>query len=90
MPFLVKASSALHGLFFKLAPKTRHPASLGRSADNSTAQLMDDFYAGIAAGHSYAASLRAAKRKMLHSAHARPYYWAPFQIYSRTIGSSRN
>ena len=53
--------------------------------DNSTAQLMDDFYSGVAAGHSYADSLREAKLKMLHSNYQRPYYWAPFQLYSRSI-----
>jgi CHAT domain-containing protein len=53
--------------------------------DNSTAQLMDDFYSGVAAGHSYADSLRLAKLKMLHSNYQRPYYWAPFQLYSRSI-----
>ena len=53
--------------------------------DNSTAQLMDDFYKGVVAGHPYASSLRDAKLKMLHSSYAKPYYWAPFQLYSRTI-----
>ncbi len=53
--------------------------------DNSTAQLMDDFYSGVAAGHSYADALRQAKLKMLHSNYQRPYYWAPFQLYSRSI-----
>jgi CHAT domain-containing protein len=46
---------------------------------------MDDFYAGVAGGHSYADSLREAKLKMLHSNYQRPYYWAPFQLYSRKI-----
>ncbi len=53
--------------------------------DNSTAQLMNDFYSNVTAGHSYADSLRQAKLKMLHSNYQRPYYWAPFQLYSRTI-----
>ena len=53
--------------------------------DNSTAQLMDDFYKGVVAGHPYASALRDAKLKMLHSNYAKPYYWAPFQLYSRTI-----
>jgi CHAT domain-containing protein len=53
--------------------------------DNSTAQLMDDFYAGVTVGHSYADALRDAKIKMLHSNYKRPYYWAPFQLYSRAI-----
>jgi CHAT domain-containing protein len=57
--------------------------------DNSTAQLMEDFYAGVASGHSYADSLRAAKLKMLHSNYRRPYYWAPFQLYSRQLYSRR-
>jgi CHAT domain-containing protein len=53
--------------------------------DNSTAQLMDDFYSSVAAGNSYADALRQAKLKMLHSNYQRPYYWAPFQLYSRAI-----
>jgi CHAT domain-containing protein len=53
--------------------------------DNSTAQLMEDFYSGVTAGHAYAPALRAAKLKMLHSNYKRPYYWAPFQLYSRTL-----
>jgi hypothetical protein len=49
------------------------------------AQLMADFYAGVTAGHPYASALRDAKLRMLHSNYARPYYWAPFQLYSRTL-----
>ena len=52
--------------------------------DNSTAQLMEDFYSGVTAGHPYASALRDAKRKMFRSTYKRPYYWAPFQLYSRT------
>jgi CHAT domain-containing protein/Flp pilus assembly protein TadD len=58
--------------------------SLWDVSDNSTAQLMDDFYAGVKGGRSYAAALREAKLKMLHTNYKRPYYWAPFQLYSRT------
>jgi CHAT domain-containing protein len=46
---------------------------------------MDDFYSSVAAGNSYADALRQAKLKMLHSNYQRPYYWAPFQLYSRAI-----
>jgi len=53
--------------------------------DTSTAELMNDFYAGIRAGKSYASALRDAKLKMLHANHQRPYYWAPFQLYSRML-----
>jgi len=52
--------------------------------DNSTAQLMGDFYAEVKGRRSYAAALREAKLKMLRSNYKRPYYWAPFQLYSRT------
>jgi CHAT domain-containing protein len=53
--------------------------------DNSTAQLMGDFYMGVTTGRPYAVALRDAKIKMLHSNYRRPYYWAPFQLYSRTL-----
>ena len=59
--------------------------SLWDVSDNSTAQLMDDFYAAAADGHSYADALRLAKLKMLNSNSKLPYYWAPFQLYSRTL-----
>jgi CHAT domain-containing protein len=52
--------------------------------DNSTAELMEDFYAEVKGGRSYASALREAKLKMLHTDYKRPYYWAPFQLYSRT------
>ena len=61
--------------------------SLWDVSDNSTAQLMDDFYAGITKGQSYADALREAKRRMLNT--KQPYYWAPFQLYSRTIAAAR-
>jgi CHAT domain-containing protein len=64
--------------------------SLWDVSDNSTAQLMDDFYAGVTAGEPYADALRSAKLKLLHSTYERPYYWAPFQLYSRTIAASRH
>jgi len=59
--------------------------SLWDVSDVSTAQLMDDFYSAVAAGHSYADALRMAKLKMLTSNSKLPYYWAPFQLYSRTL-----
>ncbi len=55
--------------------------------DNSTAQLMADFYKGVVANQPYASALRGAKLKMLHSNYTKPYYWAPFQLYSRTLNS---
>jgi CHAT domain-containing protein len=55
--------------------------------DNSTAQLMADFYKGVVANQPYASAFRGAKLKMLHSNYTKPYYWAPFQLYSRTLNS---
>jgi CHAT domain-containing protein len=60
--------------------------SLWAVDDESTVALMDHFYSEVNKGHSYAEALRDAKREMLHSAHPKPYYWAPFQLYSRSIG----
>jgi CHAT domain-containing protein len=64
-------------------------AALWEVNDASTAQLMDRLYAGIAAGASPAEALRAAKLAMLKSEtiYRRPFYWAPFMIYS---GSGRS
>jgi CHAT domain-containing protein len=59
--------------------------SLWAVDDESTADLMDHFYGEVNKGRSYAEALRDAKREMLHSAHPKPYYWAPFQLYSRSI-----
>jgi CHAT domain-containing protein len=60
--------------------------SLWDVSDQSTAQLMEKFYSGVTAHHAYARALRDAKLQMLHNSnYKRPYYWAPFQLYSRTL-----
>ena len=59
--------------------------SLWAVDDRSTTDLMDNFYAGVTAGNPYAAALRQAKLQMLHTAFRKPYYWAPFQLYSRNL-----
>jgi CHAT domain-containing protein len=53
----------------------------------STAQLMDAFYKGLSLGQDPASALRDAKLSLLrspkaNSAFKKPYYWAPFQLYS--------
>lgn len=55
--------------------------------DRSTADLMDRFYSGVESGKPYALALRDAKLS-IRSSHSKPYFWAPFQLYTRTI--SRN
>jgi CHAT domain-containing protein len=59
--------------------------SLWDANDRSTAELMNHFYAGVEAGEPYAIALRQAKLAMLRSAYRKPYYWAPFQLYTRVI-----
>ncbi|HZR56538.1 MAG TPA: CHAT domain-containing protein [Terriglobales bacterium] len=52
--------------------------------DTSTPPLMDQFYAELKKGRSPDAALRAAKLSLLNSAGSfrKPFYWAPFQLYS--------
>ena len=54
-------------------------------SDVSISQLMDKFYAELQQGKRPDEALRAAKLSLLHSDNAafhRPFYWAPFQLYS--------
>ena len=59
--------------------------ALWEVSDDSTPQLMDALYQGIADGQNPASALRRAKLNLLHSPgrFRAPYYWAPFQIYTR-------
>ena len=52
--------------------------------DKSTAELMDSLYAGLAAGEPAGTALRAAKLTLLHRGGptAKPYYWAPFELFT--------
>src|ERR1700742_1551942 len=58
--------------------------ALWEVSDNSTPQLMDRFYGSLQKGQHPAEALREAKLEMLHSqgTFRRPYYWAPFQLYT--------
>jgi len=62
-------------------------AGLWDVSDDSTTQLMDTLYGGIMRGMSPADALRNAKLNLIgsNSTWSRPYYWAPFQLYSREI-----
>ncbi len=64
-------------------------AALWAVNDASTAQLMDQLYAGIDKGRDPAVALRTAKMAMLHSdgVYRRPFYWAPFQLYQGSSGA---
>ena len=58
--------------------------ALWEVSDASTPQLMDGLYSGLRKGMSPDSALRAAKRSLLHSSNAfrKPFYWAPFQLYT--------
>ena len=58
--------------------------ALWEASDDSTPQLMDKLYAGLADGMSPSGALRQAKLALLHSEgkFREPFYWAPFQIYA--------
>jgi CHAT domain-containing protein/Tfp pilus assembly protein PilF len=59
--------------------------ALWEVSDDSTPQLMDSLYQGVEHGQEPAVALRHAKLSLLHSQNKfhRPFYWAPFQIYTR-------
>jgi CHAT domain-containing protein len=58
-------------------------AGLWDAEDRSTSQLMAGLYRQIAAGKEVTDALRAAKLALIHQggAYAKPFYWAPFQLY---------
>jgi len=58
--------------------------ALWEVSDSAAPQLMDKLYDGLSHGQDPASALRAAKLSLLHSERVfrRPYYWAPFQLYS--------
>jgi len=53
-------------------------------SDASTPELMDRLYSGLKQNETPAVALREAKLSLLHSGgnFSRPFYWAPFQLYS--------
>ncbi|HTM51276.1 MAG TPA: CHAT domain-containing protein [Bryobacteraceae bacterium] len=58
-------------------------AGLWDVADQSTSLLMDRLYEQIGAGRRPAEALRSAKLSLIRGEYGRPYYWAPFQTYTR-------
>ena len=62
-------------------------AGLWDVSDISTEPLMNEFYAAIASGQPPATAMRQAKLGLLEhqAAYSKPYYWAPFQVYVRSI-----
>lgn len=67
---------------FLRAGARRVVAGLWDVDDRSTAALMEDLYARMAAGAAPPAALREAKRRLMRDGYAKPYYWAPFQVFT--------
>jgi len=66
---------------FSSAGATTVLASLWSVGDESTKELMVEFYSQLAAGKSKAAALQSAEIKLLRNPKfARPLYWAPFVL----------
>jgi len=62
-------------------------AGLWEVSDSSTEQLMNEFYRRMKEGADPVAAMHGAKLALVGSANfARPYYWAPFQIYVASMG----
>lgn len=59
--------------------------ALWEVSDESTPRLMNALYQGMEDGQAPAAALRNAKLSLLHSQSRfrAPFYWAPFQLYTR-------
>jgi CHAT domain-containing protein len=59
--------------------------ALWEVSDDSTPRLMDALYQGLQQGQAPSAALRNAKLNLLRSRSrfSAPFYWAPFQIYTR-------
>ena len=59
--------------------------ALWEVSDDSSPRLMNTLYQGIEDGQPPAVALRSAKLALLHSdtRFVLPYYWAPFQVYTR-------
>jgi CHAT domain-containing protein len=60
--------------------------ALWEVSDDSTPRLMDKLYGELKQGRSPEAALRSAKLSLLHSdgIFRKPFYWAPFQLYTGT------
>jgi CHAT domain-containing protein len=74
---------------FLRAGARRVIAGLWDVDDRSTAELMDDMYGRIASGIAPPRALRGAKLAVLGrgGTTAKPYYWAPFEVFTATTSN---
>jgi len=82
----VYAGEGLVGLAWAFLRAGAHNVigGLWEVSNASTPQLMDELYKGLNNGDDAVVALRNAKLKFIHSQeyYRRPFYWAPFQLYS--------
>ncbi len=82
----VLAGEGLVGLSWAFLRAGAHNvvAGLWEVSTSSAPQIFDGLYDGINKGQDPATALRNAKLSLVHSKgpHRRPFYWAPFQLYS--------
>ncbi|MEZ5284778.1 MAG: CHAT domain-containing protein [Vicinamibacterales bacterium] len=70
---------------FLRAGARRVMAGLWDVDDRSTALLMDEVYARIADGAAPATALRDAKLALIGKGFPKPFYWAPFQVFTVVV-----
>ena len=82
----VLAGEGLVGLSWAFLRAGAHNvvAGLWEVSTASAPRIFDDLYGGVTSGQDPATALRQAKLKLVHSKgpYHRPFYWAPFQLYS--------
>jgi CHAT domain-containing protein len=66
------------GMAFLAAGASSVTISLWQVADNSTAELMKEFYKNLASGKSKSAALAAARVALVSKGYDNPFFWAPF------------
>jgi CHAT domain-containing protein len=68
------------GSAFLAAGASSVTVSLWQVADNSTAELMGEFYKNLVMGKSKAAALAGARAALVAKGYDNPFFWAPFVL----------
>jgi CHAT domain-containing protein/tetratricopeptide (TPR) repeat protein len=66
------------GVAFLAAGASSVTVSLWQVADNSTAELMEEFYRNLVSGKSKSVALAAARAALVAKGYKNPFFWAPF------------
>jgi len=68
------------GIAFLAAGASSVTVSLWQVADNSTAELMEEFYRNLVSGKSKSVALAAARTALVAKGYNNPFFWAPFVL----------